>query len=81
MEEVRKLYRIKDFVGKHTWTNEKNIVNYIHNTQKTKIVDYGAVVREGRAIYLDEDNFINWVLNHTTQLRKTYLHYKARRER
>ncbi len=72
---TQKLYRIKEFAHKHIWTNERNIANYIHKAEENGLLEYMGFVREDKALYIDEDNFMNWVLNHTTNLKKTYLHY------
>lgn len=38
--------------------------SWIFNAKRNGLEDSGAIKRVGRSIYMDEDKFMKWVLNH-----------------
>lgn len=69
-----KLYRIKEFTHKHIWVSSASMARCVNQSKTNGLVEYGGIVRDGKKVFIDEDKFIKWVLDCSTNLKRMYEH-------
>ena len=72
------LYRFKEFALRHPWTNENNLRNAIHKSKMKGILENPWYVYIDKALHIDEERFLDWVLNESKYPKLAYLHYLSK---
>jgi len=63
---IRTLLTVRQFTEKHPFISESGLRYHIFNAQNNGLVTAGAIVRLGRRVLFDEENFFNWIENNQT---------------
>lgn len=74
-------FRIKEFLFRNTWISANNIYKYLRSAESNGLNKHKAIRRDDNDIvFINEDRFIQWVLNESKNLRRVYLHVMAKRK-
>jgi hypothetical protein len=57
------LLTVRQFSQKHTAFPEGGLRHYIFYSDQNGMAEYGAILRNGRKILLDEEKFFHWVVD------------------